>query len=477
MKSLRFLVLSAALGALPLVAGCEETGTSGTPDMGAAEDGAVPVVRQVTYTPEGCGYEVVSAQVISAALHSEAIGVTPAPDHIHTSFAGPATTSFAVNWRTVGVDTLATQVLYGADEPAVLAADGPGTGVSVQSGHSMKYDRAGGFLVHEAHVCGLAPSTRYFYKVGGAGAWSSVFDVSTSPTIGTPEVWRFGVTGDSRNEPAIFAETQARLQTAAVDLQVFSGDAVVLGPNQGEWDAFFEASAGGVSVQDVLARIPFMVANGNHDGLATNYLAQFALPQQATAGERGEGEEWYSFDYGNAHFVVLNDTSTADLIANAQRTWLRADLTAVDRTMTPWVFVMHHSPMYTCATAHGPELSLRASWQPLFDEFGVDFVFNGHNHEYERSLPIRGFASGTTEGQVQPAGTNGIPQAANGTVYVVAAGAGAPLYGVDQASTGYTVFAESTRNYVVVEIEGKTMRYHAYRLDGTDLDVFEYTRP
>ncbi len=477
MKSLRFLALCLALASASFAVGCETTGTPATPDAGAPVDGSTPVARQVTYTPEGCGYEVVSAQVSSAAVHSAVLGATPAPDHVHVSFSGPATSTFAVNWRTVGADTLASQVLYGADEAAVLAADGPGVGVTVQSGHWMKYDRAGGFLVHEAHVCGLTASTRYFYKVGGAGAWSGVFDVSTSPTIGTSEVWRFGVTGDSRNEPTIFAETQARLQAAAVDMQIFSGDAVVLGPNQGEWDAFFEATNGTVSVQDVLARIPFMVANGNHDGLATNFLAQFALPQQVSPGERGEGEEWYSFDYGNAHFIVLNDTSTADLIANQQRDWLRADLTAVDRAVTPWVFVMHHSPMYTCATAHGPETTLRASWQPLFDEFGVDFVFNGHNHEYERSLPIRGFASGTTEGQVQPSGTHGIPQAANGTVYVVAAGAGAPLYGVDQASTGYTVFAESTRNYVVIEIEGKTMRYHAYRLDGTDLDVFEYTRP
>jgi hypothetical protein len=477
MKSLRSFVSSALVASALLAGGCEDTGTAPPTDGGALPDGSTPITRQVTYTPTGCGYEVVSAQVRSAALHSEVIGTTPAPDHVHTSFAGPTTSTFVVNWRTLGADTLATQVLYGTDQAAVAAAAGATTGVSVQSGHSMKYDPAGGFLVHETHVCGLTPSTRYFYKVGGTGAWSGVFDVSTGPTVGTPEIWRFGVTGDSRNEPAIFAETQARLQAAAVDMQLFSGDAVVLGPNQGEWDAFFEATNGTVSVQDVLARIPFMVANGNHEGFATNFLAQFAVPQDVTPGERGEGEEWYSFDYANAHFIVLNDTSTADLIAGAQRTWLRADLAAVDRSVTPWVFVMHHSPMYTCATAHGPEVTLRASWQPLFDEFGVDFVFSGHNHEYERSLPIRGFASGTTEGQVQPSGTNGIPQAANGTVYVVAAGAGAPLYGVDQTSTGYTVFAESTRNYVVLEIEGKTMRFHAYRLDGTDLDVFEYTRP
>jgi len=471
MKSFRFVALYVALTAVPLAA-CEETGAMVIPDAGAT-----PTMDRLTYTPEGCGYEVSSPRVRTTALHAATIGATPTPDHLHASFSGPATTTFAVNWRTRGIDTLAAQVLYGTNEAAVMAADGPTADVLVQSGHSMVYDRLETFRIHEAHICGLAASTRYFYKVGGPGAWSAVFDVSTSPTIGTAEVWRFGVTGDSRNEPAIFAETQARIQAASVDMQVFSGDAVVLGPNQNEWDAFFEASSGGVTVQDVLAHVPFMIANGNHDGLAVNYLAQFALPQQKSAGERGEGEEWYSFDYGNAHFVVLNDTSTLDLINNEQRTWLRDDLSAVDRAVTPWIFVVHHKPMYTSATAHDPDISLRTSWQPIYDEFNVDFVFNGHNHNYERSLPIRGFASGTSEGQVQPAGTNGIPQAANGTVYVVAAGAGAPLYGVDGASTGYTVIAESTRNYVVVEIEGKTMRYKAYRLDGTELDVFEYTRP
>jgi len=481
MKSARLLLLCASLSVPALAAGCEETGKAADPevDMGPLPDGAVAGQRQITYTPEGCGYTVSTPRVPVASVerHSATTGATPAPDHIHTSFAGPATSTFAVNWRTRGDDTRAAQVLYGTDEAAVTAADGPGAGVLAQDGHSFSYDRSGGFRIHEAHVCGLTPSTRYFYKVGGAGVWSAVFDVGTSPAIGTPEIWRFAVTGDSRNEPAIFAETQVRVQEAGVDMQVFSGDAVVLGPNQGEWDALFEATSGGTSVQDVLAHIPFMVANGNHDGLAVNYLAQFALPQQVSEKERGEGEEWYSFDYGNAHFVVLNDTSTIELINNEERAWLRADLMAVDRAVTPWIFVVHHKPMYTSATAHDPDVSLRASWQPIYDEFGVDFVFNGHNHNYERSLPIRGFASGTTEGQVQPAAANGIPQAANGTVYVVAAGAGAPLYGVDGASTGYTVLAESTRNYVIVEIEGKAMRYKAFRLDGTELDVFEYTRP
>jgi hypothetical protein len=446
---------------------------SGVPsDLGPSDGGGV--VRQITYTPEGCGYEVISATGRSAALHSDVLGATPAPDHLHASFSGPATTTFAVNWRTVGSDTLAAQVLYGTDQVAVAAADGPGTGVSVQSGHSVVYDRAGAFRIHEAHVCGLTASTRYFYKVGGPGAWSSVFDVSTSPAIGTTEIWRFALAGDSRDDPGIFAETQLHIQEAAVDLEMFSGDAVIAGINQPAWDSFFEATSGTVSVQDVLARIPFMVVNGNHDSLAVNYLAQFAMPQQVSAGEDADGEQWYSFDYANAHFAVLDDQVTAAVV-DQEATWLRADLAAVNRTTTPWIIVVHHSPMYTTGV-HTPDLTTRAAWQPIFDEFSVDLVLNGHNHSYERSAPIRDFAPGTTDGVIQATGANGIPVAGNGTMYVVSGGAGAPLYAIDPPTTG-TIVAESTYHYVIIEIEGKTMRYHAYRLAGTDLDVFEYTRP
>jgi hypothetical protein len=218
-----------------------------------------------------------------------------------------------------------------------------------------------------------------------------------------------------------------------------------------------------------------MPANGNHDGLAINYVLQFALPQDETAGERAQGEEWYSFDYGNAHFVVLNDSAGNTLVEGAQRDWLRQDLMAVDRARTPWVFSVHHKPPYSCSTNHGSDIPLRNAWQPLYDEFEVDVVFNGHDHDYERSRPIRGIRDGSTDGIVAESGTNGIPVDQSGTVYIVAAGAGAPLYGVDTCY--HTHVTESTRNYVLVDIDDKTFHYTAYRLDGTVLDEFEYTKP
>lgn len=478
---------------LLLVLGCEETGFRPAEDAGVEDDGGrprdattAPMLRVLTYTPDGCDYTVSTPEVRDPEMGSDedAVGT---PDHVHASFAGASATTFAINWRS-DRETRTTFLLYGTDEAAVAAADGPGAGVSQQRGHTFEMasalDRVG-TRIHEAHVCGLTPSTTYYYKVGGPGGWSEVYDYATAPEIGATERWSFGVTGDSRNNrDNAWPLSQQRLLNQGIDLQVFSGDAVFIGAIQSDWEAFFQASSDGFTISDLHARVPFMPANGNHDGLAVNYLAQFALPQELSPGERGQGEEWYSFDYANAHFVVLNDSVLdASVFAGAQGRWLREDLEAVDRTRTPWVFAIHHRPFYTCESNHRPDLDLRAAWQPIFDQFEVDIVFNGHNHVYERSTPIRGLEGGTPI--IAMSGERGVPIAAtpgtgsgrpSGTLYIVAAGVGAPLYNVSTACP-FTQDARAETNYGVVDIEGREISITIRNvLTNVVIDEFSYSK-
>lgn len=448
--------------------------------------------KQIRYTPEGCDYTVTTPEVDRALFGATDVWEDWQPEHVHLSWAGPTDSTFAVNWRT-GNRTTVSQVLYGTDPEAVETADGQGDGVRMQEGHTLLYASIFdvdpgkeedvedvGTRVHEVHVCGLTPSTTYYYKVGGPGAWSRVYRAATGPVPGTAEPFRFAVMGDSRNRTNIWAHVQKSVYDHGVDLQLFSGDAVNLGPVQTQWDNFFQAKHDGVKVYDVLAEIPLMAANGNHDVLALNYLSQFAFPQEVSPGEGAQGMEWYSFDYGNMHVVVLNDTAAnANSITQHQVNWLREDLRKVDRQKTPWVFAIHHRPPYSCGATHGSDIGVRSAWQPIYDEFGVDIVFNGHVHNYERSWPIRGFQEGSTAGTVAASGERGVPVIQNGrpsgTIYVVAAGAGAPLYG-SGTDCYHTYTGESIENYVVVDIEGRTMNYRAYRLDGSVLDEFTYTK-
>ncbi|MFO0684712.1 MAG: metallophosphoesterase family protein [Sandaracinus sp.] len=494
------LLLALCLASIVAAPGCETTGATvadaGNPNDDASEpieDADLPdtnadtgpvLQTQLTYTPTGCGYAVSTPTVTETGMGMDVFGDTPEPDHIHTSWAGPTDTTFAINWHT-GLGTLASSVLFGTDMAAVAAADDAGSGVTRQEGHFMRFRASsspGGFeIVHEAHVCGLSADTEYFYKVGGPGHWSQVYSFSTAPVVGSTAPYTFGVTGDSRGyEDNAWAITQHHFSDRAVDFQLFSGDAVVAGPNQGEWNQFFTQVDGAFDTQDFLATRPMMMANGNHDLLSVNYLVQFALPQDVSDGEIGQGEDWYSFDYANAHFIVLNDTVTrSSVIGGQEAAWLSADLAAVDRAQTPWVFVTHHQPMYTCTAGRPPDTNLRAAWQSVFDQYHVDMVFNGHNHEYERSAPIFGFDSGG--GHVASEGANAVPVIAaggipSGTIYMVAAGAGAPLYSVN-TDCPETRHALSVRAYLILEIQDRSLQLTAYdALTNSVIDQMTYTK-
>ena len=456
---------------------CEEiTIISLTDDAGVSDDDAAVVeLQQLRYTPDGCDFEVATAQIREAqrgpSEPSEAdFGSDPAPDHIHVGISGPAHEGFNVNWRT-DEDTHASMILYGTDEAAVTAADAAAGDVLAANGHELLYETVTtdilnpeGIRLHEVHVCGLNAGTTYYYKVGGPGHWSDVYDTATAPTPGSTEPWSFVASGDSRNNvDNIWPTSMRQVLESGADLQVFSGDAVFLGTVQPYWDEFFEAHVDDFTIQDLFARVPFMPSNGNHDALSVNYVAQFAVPQEESTNERAQGEEWYSFDYANAHFVVLNDTVIDATSINEQARWLRSDLEGVDRDVTPWIFAAHHQPFYTCLSNHPPEETLRAAWQPVFDEFEVDIVLTGHNHVYERSKPIR-------DDTVASAGGFGVPTYASigsgsgtpsGTIYLVSAGVGAPLYGVsDECST--TEIAAGVTNYTLIEIEDRQLHLTAY---------------
>ena len=487
--SLASLVLSLASMGL----GCETTGAT-MPDTGlvvmpdSGVDGGPALQTSYSYTPTGCTYMVRTPTVTEAGAGRDDFGATPMADHVHASWAGPTDTTFAVNWRS-DVDTHASSLLVGTDQAAVMAADGATTGVERHDGHFMVVSSLVHTdppdMIHEAHVCGLTPNTTYYYRVGGTGHWSSTFSFSTGPTIGSTDPYMFGVTGDSRGyDMNAWAITEQRMQARAVDFEIFSGDAVEIGNVQSEWDQFFEqeiTGTGAFQVQDFLASHAMMMANGNHDVLSPNYLAQFALPQDVSPSEIGQGEDWYSFDYANAHFVVLNDTVASDTILSGdEAAWLRSDLMAVNRTTTPWVFVMHHQPLYTCSLGgHNPDTTLRSAWQPIFDQFHVDIVFAGHNHEYERSHPIFGYSAGgdmlagSVAGGAPTFGADGNP---SGSIYIVAAGAGAPLYPCDMHCPE-TAFAQSVRAYVTFQISNRTLTMNAYdSLTDTMIDTLSYTK-
>jgi hypothetical protein len=320
---------------------------------------------------------------------------------------------------------------------------------------------------HAAVLTGLEPGTAYRYTIaaGDGQAASPELAVTTAPPAGTDH-FAFLVLGDSRPGDRVTAQPSAGARKVAAlvaterfSLALHAGDMVAEGGVcSGElsgWQqylrAYFDLFGG------TLGRAPFYVVPGNHEFAGGScgydiYTTVFALPRNAPPGDE---EEYYSFDWGNAHFAALD--SYADLAAgSAQYTWLERDLAS---TTQRWKFVFFHEPVYSSGE-HGPTLAEQRAWVPLFEKYGVDVAFAGHDHIYERTCPILQGACTTVE--------------KGGVVYLITGGAGAPLY--DTRGGWFSLVRATVNHYLTVEVRGCALYFTATDGDGNVVDRYELDR-
>jgi hypothetical protein len=121
------------------------------------------------------------------------------------------------------------------------------------------------------------------------------------------------------------------------------------------------------------AGIRFYAALGNHDEPAQRFYKPFNM----------DGKRYYTFRKGDAEFFVLDST----YMTPAQVEWLQGELQKSD---AKWKIPYMHHPLYSSGERHGSEEDLRALVEPLFLQTGVDVVFAGHEHFYERLKPQKG---------------------------------------------------------------------------------------
>ena len=425
--------------ALVLVAGCVAGNPpSSTPDVDRLGGSVVP---------PGCTAPLVTK--IGAEAPSPpgtVVGTEPLPMQVHLGLVGDPRTSIVVSWRTVDDATTRGEVRFGvgasADRPLLDR---------VAPGFTFTYvaDFGNGAVVrmHEAHLCGLTADTVYSYQIESApGVASPVYSFRTAPDLAlAPDAEiTLAAVGDSRDGYDVWAQIVTHLAARTPDVIVFSGDAVTLGQLQREWDEFFTAG------EPLLTSVPIVSVHGNHELNAPNFYAQFAMPGN---------EENFSFDYGAAHLVVVNDTPSqlADLTSTIPA-FLQADLAAAT---APWLIVNHHRPLYSASTRHGSDTTLRDSWAPIFDAAGVDLVLAGHDHDYERTKPMRGNTVQATP--------------ADGTIYVVSGGAGAELYG--NGTEFWTETSASLHSATVTRLRANRLEFEAFDHTGAPVDAFTITRP
>jgi len=144
-------------------------------------------------------------------------------------------------------------------------------------------------------------------------------------------------------------------------------------------------------VQPLAANIPYMFAVGNHEHYYnfSAFTNRFSMP---SAQSGGNGNFWYSIDYGKVHFLFFS--SEADFgPGSVQYKWMEADLIKanLNRKLRPWLVLSAHRPMY-CSDSdewddHHPGARVQSLLEPLFLKYKIDLYLCGHQHVYERIHP------------------------------------------------------------------------------------------
>jgi hypothetical protein len=372
-------------------------------------------------------------------------GVTTAPFGQHVAYGPSPTTSIAVGWQVR--DAVANPYLRVAE---VQGQWGEKLSADVRNLATLKSDTSpvdsvplvnpGTIEQYYLHVPieRLRPGTTYYYTLGHDG-WDSLETFGTFTTAPGGRVpFRFTAFGDEGvTYDSVATTNQIRglnpafhLHAGDISYAEDGGDGLLTDPYDPRvWDSWFTQSA------PAAGNIPWQVAVGNHE-------MESWYPQNGYAGQHARwdfpggtsGPVYYSFTYSNVAVLIIdaNDVSY-EIPANfgytdgAQTAWVKKTLAAyrADPSIDFIVAYFHHCAYSTC-TSHGSEGGVREFFVPLFDEYNVDLVINGHNHIYERNNPL----IGGTQTCTAPIGST-ITPATEGTTYVVAGGAGESLYAFD----------------------------------------------
>jgi acid phosphatase type 7 len=335
------------------------------------------------------------------------------------------------------VSSTAVTVMWEGDSAA------PGRLVVRSVGEADRVIESPSALLHELRVDGLSAGRRYTYTVETAGA-SGSGEFATAPLAGEP--FSFVVFGDSRSNADAHRALVERVRREVPDFILGTGDMVDDGSQDRHWQIFFTVE------RELLRDNVLFPAVGNHDRqgsrrTADTFRRYFSVPRESPDPER-----YYAFTYGNTRVLVL-DSNAYSFSLTDQTAWLERELeaAALDPAIKHRFVVMHHPPF--SVSVHGGQPQLREMWTPLFEKYGVDAVFSGHDHCYQRAEH-------------------------NGIRYFVSGGGGAPLYPHDtrpaKEDTEAIIYFERTYHYLRVQVSGSFVEVAAVRDDGTLIESLSW---
>ena len=266
---------------------------------------------------------------------------------------------------------------------------------------------------YEATVTGLEPLTEYEYEIyhGAKHVPTPILDgenrFRTYPVTGTPDtksrIWVVGDSGTGAHAQLLVHEAMKRhvkKDNRALDLYLHVGDmAYTHGTDEQFQNNFFKPYA------ETLCHTACWAVLGNHEGKSSDggtglgpFYDAYVCPEEGEAGGVASGSEsYYSFDYGDIHFIGLNSYDLDRKPTGEMAKWLVKDLEAND---SQWLIAFWHHPPYTKGSHDSDKerelIEMREYIMPILEKGGVDLVLSGHSHIYERSMLIDGAYSTPT---------------------------------------------------------------------------------
>lgn len=384
--------------------------------------------------------------------------------------------------------------------------------------------------VYRATVTGLEPGDTFRYRIRKGGEVVLEADARAPKSAKQPH--RFVVFGDcGAGTPEQRLITYRTFQSKP-DFVMIPGDIVygkgLVSEYRDKFWPIYNADEASLALGAPLLRSTLFIASpGNHDiasrdlGKTPDGLAYFYYWSQPLNGPTGKeggplvaplvgpeanrqafldaaGKAFprmanFSFDYGNAHWTVLDANSTVDWTNRELQDWVVRDLAAAKDTT--WRFVCFHQPGFNSSKSHFSEQFMRLL-SPAFEAGKVDVVFNGHVHNYQRTYPLR-FAPSAGRGQGDAAAKSRRVDGKltldksfdgqrdttpEGVIYIVTGAGGQKLYNPEQQDdpASWQEFTykhiSKVHSFTVADVNGRTLTVRQLTADGEEVDRFVVTK-
>jgi hypothetical protein len=249
----------------------------------------------------------------------------------------------------------------------------------------------------------LNPETKYFYQIRNTNDTlifpSADLYFKTYPVPGTQEpltAWILGDCGTGTNNARNVRNAYYDyIGSQHTDMILFLGDNAYTNGTDTEYQTAIFQNMYEQKLKNTIA----WSCMGNHDGNSANSSTQtgpyydiFTFPTNGECGGIASGTEaYYSFDYGNIHFIILDSHETDRSVGGLMYQWCEDDLMS---TMADWIIALWHHPAYSKGSHDSDTetalIQMRENFLPLFEDHGVDLVLSGHSHSYERTFLLNG---------------------------------------------------------------------------------------